>query len=118
MNNEIDWDGVGLPPVGAVCEYQIAGYQRKVKVVAHVSEYGRKLAVFQNLYEDTWSSSGCLERFRPIRTPEQIAAEERERAVQEMQALDPRNMAIGMMGRTDFCRALYDAGYRKTGEKK
>ncbi|PCA96263.1 hypothetical protein CJT98_28430 [Pseudomonas aeruginosa] len=54
--------------------------------------------------------------FLHIRTPEQIAAEDREQAMQEMLALDeyPHGQDRGgMMSRADFCRVLYGAGYRR-----
>lgn len=52
--------------------------------------------------------------FRPIRTPEQIAAEEREKAVVEMlvYALGPG--AGSNYHETYMMQRLYDAGYRKT----
>jgi hypothetical protein len=50
--------------------------------------------------------------FRPIRTPEQIAAEEREKAI------DAMNKLVGDIEKIptwrDALAALYDAGYRKT----
>ncbi|WP_312800493.1 hypothetical protein [Pseudomonas sp.] len=77
------WNGKGLPPVGAVCEAQVknGGQWRKYTIRAVSDEY---LIV--------WSNADALEtpirhvywEFRPIRTPEQIAAEERERAVMEI----------------------------------
>lgn len=52
--------------------------------------------------------------FRPIRTPEQIAAEERAKAIEEMRALVQRKeppfdhwLELSVAGE------LYDAGYRK-----
>ena len=52
--------------------------------------------------------------FRPIRTPERIAADEREAAVAEM---------LGLFGGTDsrdtyLMQRLYDAGYRKMEHPK
>lgn len=46
--------------------------------------------------------------FKPIRTPEQIAAEEREKAIEEMRAALPDWAAP-----ENICPMLYDAGYRK-----
>jgi len=105
------WSGAGLPPAGVTCEYQINDKWNAITVVAHVNEYGKKLAVFQFADGETWSSGGCVERFRPIRTPEQIAEEERDREVDEMIAL------IGDVGDNpswpDIAAALHEAGYRK-----
>ncbi len=116
------WDGQGLPPVGTVCEYNNLEPHpvntdlkwSPVHIVAHDTQGGEVFAVFSSLsgYHGD-RRPGC---FRPIRTPEQIAAEEREKAVQEMLALDeyPHGQDRGgMMSRADFCRVLYDAGYRR-----
>ena len=63
-----------------------------------------------------YSTAICLriELFRPIKTAEQIAAEERGEAIEEMVEM------LIMHGKTlrgDMC-VLYDAGYRKTEVKK
>jgi len=75
------WNGKGLPPVGTVCEW-------------HPNHDGWvKVEILGHSGEETWfrrdgheSSETCLRMafFRPIRTPEQIAAEEREKAIEEM----------------------------------
>lgn len=68
----IEWTGEGLPPVGAVCEYFSALGEWKVcRIVAHDGLY----AVFNSLNE---YGAHIADGFRPIRTPEQIAAEDRE----------------------------------------
>lgn len=112
------WNGTGLPPVGTVCEARHedinGGESVKAEILKH-HKNGKAAAFF-------WIDAPAGEpnllwagRFTPIRTPEQIAAEEREKAVEEMLALDPYlpNTTFGMMSRADFCRALHDAGYRK-----
>lgn len=103
------WSGDGLPPVGAYIEWlsdqygwlggRVVGHDGMVTVVSHNDGY-----------------TGChAHEVRPIRTPEQIAAEEREAAVAQMLALDEYDASsqLGMMSRADFCRALYDNNYRK-----
>ena len=113
------WSGEGLPPVGTACEFK-AGHSQfpelswtKVRIIGHDRQGGKDFAVFSSVS----GYGGCSDPadFRPIRTPEQIAAEEREKAINEMLALDPYlpNATLGMMSRADFCRALYDAGYRR-----
>ena len=52
--------------------------------------------------------TGWERSFRPIRTPEQIAADEREAAVNGMLCYD----ALGG-SRRGLAEALYDAGFRK-----
>ena len=70
------WNGEGLPPVNARCEYiDSDGQWIKCEVVAHRNNAA---VILDDHYECALVVSGEL---RPIRTPEQIAAEERERAV-------------------------------------
>lgn len=65
-----------MPPVGTVCEHKHVHEWQKVEVFAIKPNHnGRHTALFT--YENgTWC--GCAEPsfFRPIRTPEQIAADE------------------------------------------
>lgn len=97
------WNGEGLPPVGAYIEWlsgqygwlggRVVGHDGAVTVVSHNDGY-----------------TGCHpHEVRAIRTPEQIAAEERAEAVAAM---------LGLFGETDsrdtyLMQRLYDAGYRK-----
>ena len=114
------WNGTGLPPVGTVCEVDYCEHWHQCEVIAHFQQRCGMVAAFTVRHDTGAKSLDAFgeSAFRPIRTEAQIAAEEREMVVQEMQALDPRNMTLGMLARADFCRTLYDAGYRKTGEKK
>ena len=48
--------------------------------------------------------------YRPFRTPEQIAAEEREKALDAMVATSP---LLDKGWSRLVCKALYDAGYRR-----
>lgn len=117
------WVVVGLPPVGTVCEVVYPGYTNErfarfigqtVTVVAHDVVDAAPVAVFRMplnglVDEQDYHAlvAGC---FKPARTPEQIAAEERKAAVTEMYDIfhnDPGLSAHeGLM-------AIYDAGYRK-----
>lgn len=107
------WNGEGLPPVGTVCEHQgsVPGNQdwTQARVLAHAEVSGMPVAVHQIGDQISCSSA---QYYRPIRTPEQIAAEEREAAIEEMwnvvywQPHAPTaKAALGL---------LYDHGYRKT----
>lgn len=105
-----EWNGEGLPPVGTVCEYKHVSEWQKVEVFAVKPNHnGSHTALFT--YENgTWC--GCAEPsfFRPIRTPEQIAAEERKKTIEDMVRIIQQadwNSDGEMVG------ALYDAGYRK-----
>jgi hypothetical protein len=115
------WDGTGLPPVGTVCEF--AGFNPEetmptdpragdqVTVIAHFMSGSFEVAAFIfyappgfEYFQVAQGAYGC---FRPIRTPEQIAAEEREKAIGDMEKTT--NWQITQSS----SRALYDAGYRK-----
>ena len=102
------WPGEGLPPVGVVCEMHYCGEWEKTEIlcigVKHV--FIRQIAVTGEAFECSLNLSAC--QFRPIRTPEQIAADEREAAVNGMLCYD----ALGG-SRRGLAEALYDAGYRK-----
>lgn len=98
------WSGEGLPPVGTVCEYQRPGdIWQKVIILAHHNGHA-------------WATGDdgkhCFTvpphgNFRLIKTPEQIAAEERERAIEEIASL------IGRGTFSEDAASIYDAGYRK-----
>lgn len=108
LNHE--WAETGIPPIGADCEYyQSEGDEwRKCRIVAYY--FANVVAV-----DVLDSTAVCLrtELFRPMKTPEQIAAEERQQAIDEMMGLAERYGTVeGIMS------ALYDAGYRKTEVKK
>jgi hypothetical protein len=102
------WNGEGHPPVGTICEYTD---------VHGLKWYGCEIIAYHG--DHVWLCTTAAQRdhvkvfgafrFRPIRTPEQIAEEERERAVDDIaEALarhvdEPRTAAY----------AMYDAGYHK-----
>jgi len=104
------WTGEGLPPAGIDCEALSARTNtfRKCAVLAH--RMGMAVVSFLDQEELQW-----IKEARPIRTPEQIAAEERAAAVSAMLADagvtdsawndDPETLV--------WAEALYDAGYRK-----
>lgn len=100
------WTGEGLPPVGTVCEYQtwVNREWKKTKVLAH--HLGFAVHSWSVDGDDMEVDSAPAQDFRPLSTPEQIAAEEREAALKEMIAL------VGGSSRRS-AEALYDAGYRK-----
>lgn len=117
---KVEWNGQGLPPVGIECETWHVCKPDDI-TVRKILFMGSSLVVMSDklLGEVT----GRLEKvqFRPVRTPEKIATEEWEKAVQEMLALDeyPHGQDRGgMMSRADFCRVLYEAGYRRQEEGK
>ena len=115
----VEWDEVGLPPVGLDVEIKrgnctwIDGDEWQIGKTATV------MASFLNSRDIEMASvqfpgghcecilARCLS---PIRTAEQVAAEERNKVIREMVAEvteEPRARHFA------FCEALYDAGYRK-----
>lgn len=115
---EEEWTGEGLPPVGTVCEVCNCTHEyakqfngQKVEIVAHHMRGSIAVAVFAG--DDLRYHGVVAGYFRPIRTPEQIAADERAANIEAMRAdiewkapyLGPCPVAL-----------LYDAGYRKQVE--
>lgn len=114
------WDGQGLPPVGIEAEViwdgaDIAYF--RAKILAHDEDR----VVFRWCEGESKGqygsyavlNFGILPTFRPLRTPEQIAAEEREKAVGDMA------MSIqGVPYQYPTLYALFDAGYRRQEEGK
>lgn len=96
------WTGEGLPPAGIDIEVMHGTYGWiGARVVGHDGEAAivRTNDGYAGVYPH---------EFRAIRTPEQIAAVEREKAVEAM--------IVIAMAKPDWrgtCEALYDAGYRR-----
>jgi len=111
------WSGEGLPPVGVRCEAAIphtSGPDNERNfiwiegcVIAYYEIKGKTYAWFAE--DDGFYPPNTLE-FRPIRTPEQIAADEREAAIKEM--LEDAGRPDTAKTR-DQAQMLYDAGWRK-----
>ena len=116
-----EWAGEGLPPVGTVCEagiQHVSGPNNETRSViwieGHVIAYH---AIKDKTYawfaeDDGFYPPGVFE-FRPIRTPEQIAAEERDAASIELAGiLSGHDQHIAVRD-IEMAKYLYDAGYRK-----
>ncbi|MFU5504484.1 hypothetical protein ACM7V1_29335 [Pseudomonas aeruginosa] len=110
------WDGKGLPPVGTVCEWHESdGWAYTESKVAAYTDDGLFVCMQKpGRRPEVLRIDNC--EFRPIRTPEQIAAEEREKAISEM--LYIYNGAYWPMTSKQFCEILFDAGYRRQEEGK
>lgn len=103
------WDGDGIPPVGTVC--YCVSHERDVEILQIGMNRPYLSAACRALDNNDLFWAG---EFLPIRTPEQIAAEERERAIQKMwfsvRTVDADHIKI----QKQVCADLYDAGYRRT----
>ncbi|MBH9198640.1 hypothetical protein I5K50_10255 [Pseudomonas aeruginosa] len=107
------WDGQGLPPVGAKCLTDRNDFLREVTILCHGKT---RTFVFDHVSQEEI----CLELkdrvFLPIRTPEQIAAEERRKSIIHL-----ANILIARRGQYNEyvqAEAIYNAGYRRQEEGK
>jgi hypothetical protein len=118
-----EWDGVGLPPAGTVCEFNSnwahAAGGSTWHIVTVVFSSAESYVVRRNSAPEGETTELCgpatgyeISRFRPIRTPEQIAAEEKGRAMTDMLSIVTDRELRGR-GVTAQLEAIYDAGYRK-----
>ena len=112
------WDGDGLPPVGVICEhepYEMRNDPHKVEIIAH-KKASLDVAVFWDEERQIVSYSS-YHSFRPIKTAEQLAEEEKKKAIDDMQRIYEESMMdyssrLGHASRPAI-KALYEAGYRK-----
>lgn len=108
-----DWTGTGQPPVGTICEVHHDGRWYETTIIGKDPDDGSLVFKTHGDYDSLYDGYTLASCFRPIRTPEQLAAEERESHVNAMLCHD----ALGGT-RRGLAEALYDAGYRKTEANK
>lgn len=115
-----EWNGEGIPPVGTVCEYRLKEsgmwFECEIKYVLEAQSDGCEsfVAWCQHLETDQFLSFGSKSYslyLRPIKTPEQIAAEERKEALDNMHSI-----VMGTSLNHGMLEALYDAGYRRVSQ--
>lgn len=100
------WGGEGLPPVGTVCDMHIDDFGWITgTVVAHI-DLDEPTAVAHNGKE---VFHGNASDFRPIKTVEQLAEEERNATIQDIRDIANGALDRGITG----AEAIYLAGYRK-----
>lgn len=107
VNRPQAWSGEGLPPVGSACEVndeRVGLWEKVDEVLAHSRIAGKDVAVFQI---GDYIAYSPADRFRPLRTPDQIAAEERDKAIEEI-----RRDTDYILDET-CASAVLAAGYRK-----
>lgn len=104
------WDGTGLPPVGTVCDYNSRdslGYAydapKRVTVFGTDGDYAA-------IRGDGFRCWVPVAHLLPLRTPEQLAAEEREKAICEMASII--GAPLCQLTATQIIEKLYDAGLR------
>ncbi|HHX6878188.1 TPA: hypothetical protein ACVGNA_000549 [Pseudomonas aeruginosa] len=110
------WDGQGLPPVGTLCEWHgpnSDGPDGWVYTESNVVAYTDDGLFICMQKPGCWPVVQRIDNceFRPLRTPEQIAAEEREKAIEEM-CFAEETLTVKQ------AKALYEAGYRRQEEGK
>ncbi|EOZ0486006.1 hypothetical protein ACQGZ5_000247 [Pseudomonas aeruginosa] len=107
------WDGKCLPPVGTVCEYRhMIWPEYRPCEIRYISE--ESLVAYDNGQEQYYRTPDML--FRPLPTPEQIAADERSKECDRIFVILSSVEREG--NRSDMAEALYDAGYRRQEEGK
>lgn len=114
----VEWDGSYLPPVGIECEIKKEKHWHKVKILAHLVDDPRfnPIAIYmENDNPSALVGQAVPSRFRPIRTQQQIEAEEREKAIKQI-CIDAGSPEL-TPGQLKVAEKLYQAGYRKQVEK-
>lgn len=119
----VSWNGEGLPPVGLEVLTTHKGRDFRVKILAYAPKNGEQAVMAEET--EPGNNFGCLFAwmagmcaFRPIRTAEQIAAEERDSQVAGIDqafrsfVADRAAQETGYSGH-ELANHLYDAGYRK-----
>lgn len=108
------WDGDGLPPVNCFCETldEDVDCWVKVEIYAHTEFMGEAHACAKN---GTDMFYGLAHEFRPIKTAEQLAEEEKVAAIAEMQSvvMSASGCTVSTISECLAIVALYEAGYRK-----
>jgi len=109
------WAGGGLPPIGTVCDFMSTQHEGpkffepvEVMYISNVTVVARRIEDKGGIKQEFLCHPSTA-KFRPIRTPEQIAAEEKAKAIKEMQYL----FGGGSSGTTHIFETLYNHGYRK-----
>lgn len=117
------WDGEGLPPVGTVCEvlWNESRMEYLITKVFGVNEHGQPIHRFDEgpkkyqYQADVLRTASGTQVFRPIKTAEQLAEEEKVAAIAEMQAvvMAASGCTVSTISECLAIVALYEAGYRK-----
>ena len=108
----VEWDEFGFPASGVTCEFTTNdGHNWKGCKILYADEVSILTGELEGKADRRLLRKCDADvKFRPARTAEQVAAEEREKAIKEMMmhGVDAGDSTIEYS-----CAALYDAGYRK-----
>ena len=114
----VEWDGVGLPPIDVEVEFRPDVHAQWC--VATAKYHSLDFSVFSKFGEESpiWNPKSW--QFRPIRTAEQVAAEEREKAAEAlyMAVMDHTTQYWPALQerRKEHYRGLVDAGWQKVAK--
>ena len=102
------WSGPedGLPPVGIACERRFPSVTASSWQGGIILAHGSKKIFFRDNCGDEWAHSFDDVEFRAIKTPEQIAADQRETAIREL-------MDIAQVDCRVTAARLVDAGFKR-----
>jgi hypothetical protein len=102
------WSGPedGLPPVGIACERRFPSVTASSWQGGIILAHGSKKIFFRDNCGDEWAHSFDDVEFRAIKTPEQLAAEQRETAIREL-------MDIAQVDCRVTAARLVDAGFKR-----
>lgn len=108
-----EWNGEGLPPVGTMCEWkEKTGFSWVQATVLFITDSS---VVMQREDGFEWQMMTARTVFRPFRTPEQIAADDRlheiRNALSAIHASQLQSMGDSLV--VAAVEAMIDAGYRK-----
>lgn len=110
------WNGEGVPPAGTICEVSCCATSKNLEWTEAKLMYSSSCTVVLQMEGKAgeFIAHPCTMKFRLIKTPEQIAKDEREAALKEIvhliESADSRDKTIA--------EAIYDAGYRKQAKEE
>lgn len=125
-NKQEAWDGEGLPPAGLDVEVMQGGFPsvafdwQACKVLAiNIGSDERPQVITRDFHGDIAIYYPGIDSvyFRPIKTAEQLAEEEKKKVIDDMQRIYEESI-LGYSSRLGHAsrpaiKALYEAGYRK-----
>ncbi|MEB0078055.1 hypothetical protein QN386_17845 [Pseudomonas sp. CCI3.2] len=108
------WNGIGNPAAGVKCEIHVIGMPLQQWHERTVLFLGRDHLCYADSDGNEWCAPLSELQFRPIRTTEQIAADERKAQILEMIDVFGLDTSIwGLDTVREICGHLWEAGYRK-----